>query len=60
MTDLTKEERSYLLKLLGGPLDMATRTLGQGMTAQGVIVLREKLSEGVSNRAFNPSVEGDG
>lgn len=51
--DLTDDERAYILKCLGGPLDMATRILGTGLTAQGVIALRQKLQGPV--RPYNPS-----
>lgn len=41
--DLTPDELAYLIKALGGKLDMSTKVLGSGLTAQGVLALRAKL-----------------
>ena len=40
---LTPDEHAYLLRLLGGPSEQGTRTLGVGLTAEGVIAFREKV-----------------
>lgn len=59
----TADQLAYLIKCCGGPLDMQTRSLDNGLTAEGVIELRAKLEAMMperSNRACNPSVEGDG
>lgn len=40
---LTPDERDYLIRLLGGPSQQGTRTLGVGLTAVGVLAFRDKV-----------------
>jgi hypothetical protein len=41
---LTLDEYDYLYRLLGGPSEQSIKTLGQGLTADGAITLRQKLA----------------
>ena len=42
--ELTRDEYEYLYRLLGGPSEQGIKTLGQGLTADGAITLRQKLA----------------
>ena len=57
---LTPDERDYLVRMLGGPSEQGTRTLGVGLTGQGVLAFRQKVFEAaeisaadVGNRVFD-------
>lgn len=40
---LTTDEYAYLMRLLGGASDQGIKTLGVGLTAVGVLELRDKM-----------------
>lgn len=42
--ELTREEHEYIYRLLGGPSEQGIKTLGEGLTADGDITLRQKLA----------------
>ncbi len=43
--DLTPDEHAYLLRMLGGPSTQGTRTLGEGLSGEGVVAFRRKVEE---------------
>lgn len=55
---ITRDEYRHLMRLLGAAAgDIGPRSLGVGLTAQGVIELRARFTLADPNRrAYNPSV----
>lgn len=45
---LTDDERDYLIRMLGGPSEQGTRTLGVGLTGEGVLAFRKKVERAAS------------
>lgn len=40
---LTPDEYNYIMRLLGGDTEQGIKTLGVGLTAVGVLALRDKM-----------------
>jgi len=53
---ITPDEYNHIMRLLGAPGDIGPRSLGVGLTAEGVIDLRTRFKMAdPDRRVYNPS-----